>query len=92
MLREIMEKNWRIEYREKHLKSFQRVPKNSKNSIKYTIALFFNNLKHRNIMDLIMKKQQQQKNNNNNNNIKQVYNIKKNSHFFYIVYIIKSIK
>ena len=55
MLREIMEKIWRIEYREKNLKSFQRVPKNSKNSIKYTIALFFNNLKHRNIMDLIMK-------------------------------------
>ena len=61
MLREIMEKIWRIEYREKNLKSFQRVPKNSKNSIKYTIALFFNNLKHTNITDLIMKRKQKQK-------------------------------
>ena len=84
-----MEKIFENQIQRENLKSFQRVSKNSKNSIKYTIALFFNNLKHTNIMHLIMKKKTKTK---NKKNIKQVYNIKKNSHFFHIVYIIKSIK
>ena len=56
-----MEKIFENQIQRENLKSFQRVSKNSKNSIKYTIALFFNNLKHTNIMDLIMKKKNKNK-------------------------------
>ena len=55
-----MEKIFENQIQRENLKSFQRVSKNSKNSIKYTIALFFNNLKQTNIMDLIMKNKTKQ--------------------------------